>query len=326
MWRSSPVNVGKLASKDWRACRLQETQTCTVTPLDYHFTSVGLLYTCTRQVTHFRDWFFCSSLGIVTLISIYTYPRRIPLRIVALVRGKHALVYNNNSSQDCSQLPKPTNSTMRFGQTLRKSVYPPWKDNYLEYGKLKAMLREDADDDRAWTEEDEHKFCEEILNVQLEKIAAFQASTFKGLEERASKTGEKLRELSPEDGKAKGDTATGKFKEIEEELDAIINETKELKKYSNINFTGFLKIAKKHDRKRGNNYKIKPMIQLSLQKQTFNSEHKYSPLLNKLSMMYFVVRQQLDENVDGTSVTSDAQAEVQNGERYTAYKCKSTAY
>lgn len=215
---------------------------------------------------------------------------------------------------------------MRFGQTLRKSVYAPWKDKYLEYGKLKSMLREDADDDRAWTEEDEHKFCEEILNVQLDKIASFQASTFKGLEERANKAGEKLRELSPEDGKNKSEIATGRFKEIEEELDAIINETKELKKYSNLNFTGFLKIAKKHDRKRGNNYKIKPMVQLSLQKQSFNSESKYSPLLNKLSMMFFIVRQQLDENVDGTSVTSEAQAEVQNGERYTAYKCRFSTF
>jgi len=161
------------------------------------------------------------------------------------------------------------------------------------------------------------------LNVQLDKIASFQAATFKGLEERANKAGEKLRDLSPEDAKNKSEIATSRFKEVEEELDSIINETKELKKYSNLNFTGFLKIAKKHDRKRGNNYKIKPMVQLSLQKQSFNSESKYAPLLNKLSMMFFIVRQQLDENVDGASVTSEAQAEVQNGERYTAYKCES---
>lgn len=213
---------------------------------------------------------------------------------------------------------------MRFGKTLRNSVYAPWKDKYLEYGKLKALLREDSDDDRPWTEQDEQKFCEEILNVQLEKVAAFQASTFKSLEERANKAGEKLRELSPDDGKAKskGDITNARFKEIEDELDAIINETKELKKYSNLNYTGFLKIVKKHDRKRGNNYKVRPMMQMSLSKRPFNTEHKYSPLLNKLSMMYFIVRQQLDENIEGTAISSEAQAEVQNGERYTAYKCK----
>ena len=211
---------------------------------------------------------------------------------------------------------------MRFGKTLRDSVYPPWKANYLNYSKLKSLLREDADDDRKWTEDDESKFCEEILNVQLEKVAAFQASTFKSLEQRANRAGEKLRELSPEDGKAKGNIQTARFKEIEDELDAIINETKELKKYSNINYTGFLKIVKKHDRKRGSNYKIRPMMQMSLSKRPFNSEQNYAPLLNKLSMMYFIVRQQLDENTGGASLASEDQAEVQHGEKYISYKCE----
>jgi len=210
---------------------------------------------------------------------------------------------------------------MRFGKTLRDSVYAPWKGEYIDYGKLKSLLREDIEDDRSWTEDDENKFCDEILNVQLEKVAAFQASTFQQLEQRANKAGEKLRDLSPEDGKSKGDITVGRFKEIEGELDSIINETKELKKYSNINYTGFLKIVKKHDRKRGNNYKIRPMLQMSLAKRPFNSEQVYSPLLNKLSMMYFVVRQQLDETSDHPGVSSsEVQSQTQNGEKYTAYK------
>lgn len=210
---------------------------------------------------------------------------------------------------------------MRFGRKLRNSIYAPWKEQYVDYGKLKGLLREDVEDDRAWTEDDENKFCDEIFNVQLEKVAAFQASTFQELEQRANKTGEKLRDLAPEEGNPKGDITAGRFKEIEEELDAIINETKELKKYSNINYTGFLKIVKKHDRKRGNNYKIRPMLQMSLSKRPFNSEQGYSPLLNKLSMMYFVVRQQLDETLDQLGASeSDAQSQTQNGERYTAYK------
>ena len=119
---------------------------------------------------------------------------------------------------------------MRFGQTLKKSIYPPWKDQYIDYAKLKHLLREDSaseGDDRPWTADDETKFCEEILNVQLEKIASFQESTFKNLEQRANTTGEKLKELAPEDGKSKDDLLTSKFKKIEEELDAIINDTKE---------------------------------------------------------------------------------------------------
>jgi SPX domain protein involved in polyphosphate accumulation len=211
---------------------------------------------------------------------------------------------------------------MRFGKTLRNSAYAPWKDQYIDYAKLKGLLREDVEDDRAWTEDDENKFCDEILNVQLEKVAAFQASTFKGLEQRANKAVEKLRDLAPEEGSVKGDITAGRFKEIEEELDSIINETKELKKYSNINYTGFLKIVKKHDRKRGNNYKMRPMLQMTLSKRPFNSEQDYSPLLNKLSLMYFVVRQQLDESSDQPATSaSDTLAQTQNEEKYTAYKC-----
>ena len=212
---------------------------------------------------------------------------------------------------------------MRFGKTLRNSIYPPWKDEYIDYGKLKGMLRENDEDDGPWTEDDENKFCDEILNTQVEKVANFQESTVKALEDRTTKASEKLRNLTPEEGTKPGDITTGRFKEIEEELDAIINETRELKKYSSINYTGFLKIVKKHDRKRGSNYKIRPMVQMTLSKRPFNSEQGYAPLLNKLSMMYFVVRQQLDEGADPPGASSaDAQSETLNGEKYTAYKCQ----
>ncbi|CZR53858.1 related to VTC2-putative polyphosphate synthetase [Phialocephala subalpina] len=209
---------------------------------------------------------------------------------------------------------------MRFGKTLRNSIYPKWKDQYMNYSKLKSLLREDEDNPR-WTEDDENKFCEEMFNVQLDKVAAFQEKTFKELEARTDKTAEKLKDLAPEDGKVKGELTAGRFKEVEEELDGIISETKELKKYSNINYTAFLKIVKKHDRKRGNNYKIRPMMMMNLSRRPFNSEAGYSPLLNKLSMMYYAVRQQL-EDPEGTPAASsaDAQSQIQNGERYTAHK------
>jgi SPX domain protein involved in polyphosphate accumulation len=134
---------------------------------------------------------------------------------------------------------------MRFGKTLREAIYLPWKDQYLDYSKLKSLLREDGsqDEDKPWTEDDEARFCEEILNVQLEKVATFQESTLKKLEQGATLAGEKLRDLAPEEGKPKGDITAGRFKEVEEELDRITNEVKELKKYSNINYTGALMLS-----------------------------------------------------------------------------------
>ncbi|EGR47947.1 uncharacterized protein TRIREDRAFT_48951 [Trichoderma reesei QM6a] len=214
---------------------------------------------------------------------------------------------------------------MRFGKTLRESIYPPWKDKYVDYGKLKSLLREDQkDDETVWTEEDESRFCDEIFNVQLEKVAQFQQERFDALKQRVDAAFEKLKEYAPpaEPG-AGADAADGelaaKLRELEAELDDITNEVKALKKYSSLNYTSFLKIVKKHDRKRGDRYKVRPMMQLSLAQRPFNSEQGYAPLLNKLSVMYFAIRQQLEEG-DQAPLDLDVSAETHNGERYTAHK------
>ncbi|KAL7808359.1 SPX domain-containing protein [Trichoderma aethiopicum] len=231
---------------------------------------------------------------------------------------------------------------MRFGKTLRESIYPPWKDKYVDYGKLKSLLREDQkDDDSPWTEEDESRFCDEIFNVQLEKVAQFQQERFDALKQRVDAAFQKLKEYAPpaEPGAgadaADGDAGAGegssskpglgreelaaKLRELEAELDDITNEVKALKKYSSLNYTSFLKIVKKHDRKRGDRYKVRPMMQLSLAQRPFNSEQGYAPLLNKLSVMYFAIRQQLEEG-DQAPLDLDASAETHNGERYIAHK------
>lgn len=214
---------------------------------------------------------------------------------------------------------------MRFGKTLRLSVYPPWQDKYIDYGKLKSLLRENEPDDEEtpWTEDDENRFCEEIFNVQLDKVAEFQAEQVENLRRRIDSAFEKLKDLpTAEEGKPKPDTDPQQLKDLEAELDAITNEVKELQKYSNLNYTGFLKIVKKHDRKRGDRYKIRPMMMVSLAKRPFNSEQAYWPLLNKLSLMYFAIRQQLEEPGAGDAYPIDpnSQPETHNGEKYTAHK------
>ncbi|KAI0882415.1 SPX-domain-containing protein [Annulohypoxylon maeteangense] len=216
---------------------------------------------------------------------------------------------------------------MRFGKTLRESIYPPWKDQYIDYSKLKTMLREDRreDEDVPWTEDDENKFCDEIFNVQLEKVAQFQEKIVASLKERAEVAFEKLKDMAPstdDKEKPKSDITTARLKELKSELDSVTNEVKELKKYSSANYTGFLKIAKKHDRKRGDRYKVRPMMRVSLSERGFNSEQAYSPLLTKLSLMYYAINQNLDESEQRQPLDLDLEnpQEVHNGERYTAHK------
>ncbi|KAI1435640.1 VTC domain-containing protein [Xylaria sp. CBS 124048] len=223
---------------------------------------------------------------------------------------------------------------MRFGKTLRQSTYPPWRDEYMDYSKLKSMLRENASDDDGvpWTEEDENHFCDEIFNVQLEKVSRFQAKTASSLQQRADAIFEKLRDLTPTDDKStdkpKSDITKSRLEELRAELDTIVNEVKELKKYSNLNYTGFLKIVKKHDRKRGDRYKVRPMMRVRLSEHGLNSEQGYSSLLNKFSIMYYAISQALDQGKQQQQQQQqqpqpghlEHQDEFHNGERYTAQK------
>jgi SPX domain protein involved in polyphosphate accumulation len=197
---------------------------------------------------------------------------------------------------------------MRFGKTLKSSIYPPWQGKYIDYPKLKRLLREhdaaaeDASDSepQPWTEDDEEMFVQELINVQLDRVNAFQAETSRQLRERTSACEEKLGPLLSKDGDHPTKADEEKRKEIAsevlQELNQITKEVSELEKYSRINFTGFLKAAKKHDRKRGARYRVRPILQVRLSQLPFNSED-YSPLLNRLSAMYTFVRQILSPDI-----------------------------
>lgn len=186
---------------------------------------------------------------------------------------------------------------MRFGQTLRSSIHPPWKDHYIDYGKLKSLLRENdafAADDQTWTEVDEERFSHQLLTVELPKVEAFEASTYQQLRDRTAACETKLSPLAEaenQDHEARSDQERSIATGVKRELNNITEDLTELEKYRRINFTGFLKAVKKHDRRRGQRYKLRPMLQVQLNKSGLNSE-EYSPqsLMYRLSAMYDFVR------------------------------------
>ena len=193
---------------------------------------------------------------------------------------------------------------------------------YIEYSKLKKLLREDdvssnaPREDREWTEQDEEDFVQELINVQLDKVNQFQVDTYKKLRDRTSECEARLEPLatSVNSGEAVQD---GKkvAQEALNELDGITHDLNELQKYGRINFTGFLKAAKKHDRQRGSTYRIRPLLQVRLSELPFNSED-YSPLLYRLSTMYSFAHQMSDDETErkASSVSN------QPRDSYTAHK------
>lgn len=227
---------------------------------------------------------------------------------------------------------------MHFERSLKRAVYDPWKDQYIDYAKLKRLLRDNGSDDGTseheedgWTEVDEGAFVEELVNVQLEKVHAFQTEKVQQLRERTTACELRLESLPKSENKddeakeeiklADDSSSQETMSEVLNELDGITKEMNELEKYSRINYAGFLKATKKHDRKRGASYRIRPLMQVRLAALPFNKED-YSPLLFRLSTMYTFIREHL-ETVDKRQSMVESQAESQAGtDEYRSQKCE----
>ncbi|KAL6708365.1 Phosphate metabolism transcription protein [Coniothyrium glycines] len=210
---------------------------------------------------------------------------------------------------------------MKFGTTLRRSVYAPWKDKYIDYDKLKKLLKDNEDDD-SWTADDESAFVDELANVQLEKVHHFIKDVSQKLRDRTTACEKKLEPLAvgiqaddkeengkPSDGKGAGlfadagdaakkpepsDAERDKIlKEVLSELDNITKETKELEGFSRLNFTAVIKATKKHDKLRGASYRLRPFIDARIARHPIHTEDA-SPLLYRLSALYSFVRQSLE--------------------------------
>lgn len=77
------------------------------------------------------------------------------------------------------------------------------------------------------------------------------------------------------------------YSAIQDEINGIADDVNHLAKYSHLNYTGFLKIVKKHDRH--TDYVLRPMFMVRLNQCPFWKQN-YDPLLFKLSELFFSVR------------------------------------
>ena len=207
---------------------------------------------------------------------------------------------------------------MRFGKKLAASVYPPWQDKYIDYTKLKKLLREDeTSPQREWTEQDEEDFVQELINVQLEKVHQFHVDTYKSLRDRTSECESKLEPIAAatENRNPESDQKAVVNK-VMKDLDGISQDIEQLRKFSRLNFTGFLKAAKKHDRKRGRHYRVQPILQVRLSQVSFHSED-YSSLLQRLSAMYTFCHQTLRTDIP---TRRESAAGPRSHDTYSAHK------
>lgn len=183
---------------------------------------------------------------------------------------------------------------MLFDNKLQREIYGPWKDYYINYIKLKKLLKEGVILKDAWTEKDEQNFVA-ALDSDLEKVYTFQHNKFDELNDFLNEL-----QAATEHPSAEFDVLGFTSK-----LESVLNLAQELNHFQRLNYTGFTKIVKKHDRLHSS-YSVKPLLNVRLKNLPFHSED-YSPLLFKISALFQFLRDNynMDQSLSKLSSFND---------------------
>lgn len=189
---------------------------------------------------------------------------------------------------------------MLFGVRLSNEIYPPWHDHYINYEKLKKLLKENSLDagshkSAKWTDDDESRFVQ-ALDGELEKVYGFQSSQYDNLNKRIEQL-----EKEADDITSKVNKDHVEWSKFHQEVENALAEAHELDHFARLNFTGFQKIVKKHDRVHPHYNSVKALLSIRLNDLPFHSED-YSPLLHKISFLFQFLR----ENMQTGSVVASS--------------------
>ncbi|KAK2750630.1 vacuolar transporter chaperone [Myotisia sp. PD_48] len=205
---------------------------------------------------------------------------------------------------------------MRFGQQLRSSLIKEYYWHYIAYDELKDALKTPFEVDptpenphpprRPWTEENERNFVA-LLESELDKVFTFQKLKSDEIVRRirASKreVDEVVSRLDRSDQSNGGAPTDEDFLLLEEDLSDIIADVHDLAKYTQLNYTGFQKIIKKHDKQ--TNWYLRPVFATRLKAKPFFKDN-YDAFVVKLSKLYDLVRTK-GNPVEGDSAAGGAQ-------------------
>lgn len=157
------------------------------------------------------------------------------------------------------QLHNANIASFRFGEQLRSSMIKEFYWHYIAYEDLKDALKTQfvteptpdnpKPDRKPWTEEDEKRFVS-LLESELDKVFTFQKIKSEEIIRRIQTSEREVNEgVSRLDaGPGRPDRPTDEdFLLLEADLSDIIADVHDLAKFTQLNYTGFQKIIKKHD-------------------------------------------------------------------------------
>lgn len=251
----------------------------------------------------------------------------------------HRLQSTSTYARPYKRIP-PGIIVMKFGEQLRSSAIKEYQWYYIDYEGLKADLKKasgpnvkpDVADDqtdgvsssrprskgkqkREWTEDDESRFVYR-LESELEKV--YQKQQLKTIEiTRRLQASERdvndivarLNERQP----GKEGPSEEEFMVLEEDLSDIIADVNDLAKFVQLNYTGFYKIMKKHDKMTG--WHIRPVFEARMKAKPFFKDN-HDELLIKLSTLYDTVRTR-GNPIKGDSASGGSQGSfIRNTTKY----------
>ncbi|KAL2807654.1 VTC domain-containing protein [Aspergillus granulosus] len=195
---------------------------------------------------------------------------------------------------------------MRFGEHLRTSQIKEYFWYYINYEGLKKALKtgyvteptpDNAKPDRKpWTEDDERLFVT-LLESELDKVFNFQKLKSEEIVRRIQASEKDVDDVvtrlnSSNDARGTGRSsrpppADEEFLMLEQVLSDIIADVHDLAKFTQLNYTGFQKIIKKHDKQ--TQWHLKPVFAARLNAKPFFKDN-YDAFVVKLSKLYDLVR------------------------------------
>jgi SPX domain protein involved in polyphosphate accumulation/uncharacterized membrane protein YidH (DUF202 family) len=190
-----------------------------------------------------------------------------------------------------------TDKLYRFGQQLRQSLIKDYYWHYIDYDGLKDALKtpyvngKDGER-RAWTDDDEAAFIRQ-LEGELDKVFTFQKLKSQEIVGRIKSSDQEVKQVldrqrQQQSSAEETDTDLEEdFELLEQDLSDVIADVHDLAKYTQLNYTGFQKIIKKHDKQ--TEIFLRPTFSTRLKAKPFFQDN-YDVFIVKLSKLYDLVR------------------------------------
>ena len=161
------------------------------------------------------------------------------------------------------------------------------------------------------TDDDEQRFVKE-LESELDKVFTFQKVKSQEIIQRIKAAEAEVNlVISKSDSRGPDAPTEEDYILLEDDLSEIIADVHDLAKFTQLNYTGFTKIIKKHDKQ--TKWQLKPVFATRLKAKPFFKDN-YDAFIVKLSKQYDLVRTR-GHPVKGDSAAGGAQQDRQQNQR-----------